>query len=118
MTIETVKVVKTVELYTINGKVNSACVSMGYATLDLEALGLNLPVKQAVNYPISIAGSDYAIICVDMGNPHCLVFFPSVDAVDVENMGPLFEHADHFPHRLNTEFIRVVDQNTIKMRVW
>lgn len=53
-----------------------------------------------------------------MGNPHCVVFCPRVDAVDVEFIGPRFEHAPYFPERTNTEFIRVVNPNTIKMRVW
>ncbi|MEG2176256.1 MAG: carbamoyl-phosphate synthase large subunit [Oscillibacter sp.] len=118
MTIETETGVKTVELYTINGKVTSACVSMGYATLDTAALGFALPDKQLVDYPVNIGGTPYSITCVDMGNPHCVVFCPRVDAVDVAAVGPLFEHADYFPRRINTEFIRVVNPNTIKMRVW
>ncbi|MEG1988248.1 MAG: carbamoyl-phosphate synthase large subunit [Oscillibacter sp.] len=118
MTIETETGVKTVELYTINGKVTSACVSMGYATLDTAALGFALPDKQLVDYPVNIGGTPYSITCVDMGNPHCVVFCPRVDAVDVAAVGPLFEHAAYFPRRINTEFIRVVNPNTIKMRVW
>ena len=116
--IETATGVKTVQLYTTSGHVTSACVDMGYATLDLTALGLNLPEKQAVNYPVEIAGVSYQITCVDMGNPHCVVFCPRVDAVDVASVGPQFENAPYFPQRINTEFIRVVNKNTIKMRVW
>ena len=71
-----------------------------------------------VNYPTFIGGQQYNITCVDMGNPHCVVFSPLVDAVDVEKIGPQFEHAPYFPERINTEFIRVVNPSTIKMRVW
>ena len=56
--------------------------------------------------------------CVDMGNPHCVVFCSRVDGVDVARIGPQFEHAPYFPDRINTEFIRVVNPSTIKMRVW
>ena len=118
MTIETDTGVKTVEVYTTDGKVTSATVDMGYATLDTTALQLNLPEKEIVDYPVTIGGKEYAITCVDMGNPHCVVFCPRVDGVDVEHVGPLFEHAAYFPDRINTEFIRVVNKNTIKMRVW
>ena len=55
---------------------------------------------------------------MDMGNPHCVVFRDRVDAVDIERLGPLFENAEYFPERINTEFIRVVNRRTIKMRVW
>ena len=118
MTIETDTGVKTVTVYTTNGKVTSAAVDMGYATLDTTALHLNLPEKEIVDYPVTIGGEEYAITCVDMGNPHCVVFCPRVDGVNVEQVGPQFEHADYFPDRINTEFIRVVNKNTIKMRVW
>ncbi len=118
MTIETDTGVKTVEVYTTDGKVTSATVDMGYATLDTTALQLDLPEKEIVDYPVTIGGKEYAITCVDMGNPHCVVFCPRVDGVDVEHVGPLFEHAAYFPDRINTEFIRVVNKNTIKMRVW
>ena len=118
MTIETDKGVKTVQVYTTNGKVTSACVSMGYAALDTTALHLALPEKEIVDYPVQIGGKEWSITCVDMGNPHCVVFCPRVDGVDVEHVGPQFEHAPYFPERINTEFIRVVNRNTIKMRVW
>ncbi len=118
MTIETDTGVKSVEVYTADGKVTSACVDMGYATLDTTALHLNLPEKKIVDYPVSIGGEKYSITCVDMGNPHCVVFCPRVDGVDVEHVGPQFEHAPYFPDRINTEFIRVVNSSTIKMRVW
>ena len=118
MTIETDTGVKSVEVYTTNGQVTSACVDMGYATLDTAALKFAIPEKTVVDYPVRIGGRPYNITCVDMGNPHCVVFCPRVDAVDVPFIGPLFERAPYFPQRINTEFIRVVNPSTIKMRVW
>ena len=118
LTVETGGGVKTVKLYTTSGKVTSACVDMGYATLDTAALRFTIPEKTVVDYPVRIAGRPYNITCVDMGNPHCVVFCPRVDAVDIDFIGPQFEHAPYFPERINTEFIRVVNPNTIKMRVW
>ena len=118
MTIETGSGVKSVSLYTSDGKVSSACVDMGRATLDTAALKFAIQEKTVVDYPVRIAGRPYNITCVDMGNPHCVVFVPRVDAVDLEFIGPKFEHAPYFPERINTEFIRVVNPSTIKMRVW
>lgn len=109
---------KAVRLYTMNGKVTSASVSVGRATLDTAGLHTTLPERRLVDYPVEIGGREYSITCVDLGNPHCVVFCPRVDAVDVNAVGPLFEHASYFPERINTEFIRVVNRNTIKMRVW
>ena len=102
----------------MNGKATSACVDMGYAALDTTALGFTIPEKEIVDYPVQIGGKSWSITCVDMGNPHCVVFCPRVDAMDVASVGPQFEHAPYFPQRINTEFIRVVNPSTIKMRVW
>jgi len=118
ISIETGRGVKQVQLYTSNGKVTSACVDMGYATLDTAALKFAIKEQTVVDYPVRIGGRPYNITCVDVGNPHCVVFCPRVDAVDVEFIGPRFEHAPYFPERINTEFIRVVNPSTIKMRVW
>jgi len=118
LTVETGSGVKTVTLYTTSGKVTSASVDMGRATLDTSALKFAIAEKQVVDYPVRIAGRPYNITCVDMGNPHCVVFCDRVDAVDIDFIGPRFEHAPYFPERTNTEFIRVVNPSTIKMRVW
>ena len=116
MTIETEKGIKTVELHTIGGKANSATVDMGRASLDVSEL--NLGVDTAIDHPITVDGTEYRVTCVDLGNPHCVVFCDRVDRVKVGEIGPKFEHAQYFPDRVNTEFIRVVNPTTIKMRVW
>ncbi|MBQ2996324.1 MAG: carbamoyl-phosphate synthase large subunit [Oscillibacter sp.] len=116
VTIETEKGIKSVELYILGGKATSATVDMGKASLD--ASELNLGVDTAIAHPITVDGKDYEITYVDMGNPHCVVFCDRVDRVDVADIGPKFEHAEYFPDRVNTEFIRVVNPTTIKMRVW
>ncbi len=116
--VETISGIREVQLYTMEGKVNSASVSMGRATLNTAGLPTTLPEKQLIDYPVRIGGQEWAITCVDMGNPHCVVFCPRVDTVDVAHVGPQFEHAEWFPERINTEFIRVVNESTIKMRVW
>ncbi len=118
VTIETALGVRRVRLNTINGKVSSASVDMGRTTVDVSRLHLNLPEGEVVDYPVEIGGEAYRITCVDVGNPHCVVFCDRVDSVDVEHVGPKFEYAPYFPDRTNTEFIRVVNPNTIKMRVW
>ena len=56
--------------------------------------------------------------CVSMGNPHCVVFTEGIDELELEKTGPLFEHHDLFPDRINTEFVEVIDRQTLKMRVW
>ena len=118
VTVETGSGLRSVTLYTTNGKVTSASVDMGKAALDASGLKFPIAEPQVVDYPVRIAGRPYNITCVDMGNPHCVVFCDRVDDVDIGFIGPRFEHAPYFPERVNTEFIRVVNPSTIKMRVW
>lgn len=118
VTVETGSGLRSVTLYTTNGKVTSASVDMGKAALDASGLKFPIAEPQVVDYPVRIAGRPYRITCVDMGNPHCVVFCDRVDDVDIDFIGPRFEHAPYFPERVNTEFIRVVNPSTIKMRVW
>ena len=118
VTVETASGVKELKIYTSDSKVTLASVDMGKASLDAKALPTTINEKQLVDYPAEIGGKNYNITCVNVGNPHCVVFCDNVDAVDIEKIGPQFENAPIFPERINTEFIRVVNPNTIKMRVY
>ena len=117
VTIETASGVKSVELYVMNGKVSSVCANMGKADLENAVTGA-YGQNKFINEPVEIAGETHNITCVSMGNPHCVVFVPRVDNIDIEKVGPRFEKADIFAHRVNTEFVRVVNETTLKMRVW
>ena len=116
--IETASGIKSLQVYTRNGKVTTVSVSMGKADLKTSGLPCTIDAEKLINYPTKIGGKEYNITCVSVGNPHCVVFCDRVDEVDIEKLGPQFENADIFPERINTEFIRVVNKNTVKMRVY
>lgn len=118
MTVETASGVKALSLYTRNGKVSSATVDMGKAELNPQSIPVSINADKVINYDYEIGGAQYKINCCSIGNPHCVVFVDNVDRVDIEKIGPQFETADIFPERINTEFVRVVNSNTLKMRVW
>jgi carbamoyl-phosphate synthase large subunit len=118
MTVETGSGVKSLEAYTRNGKVTSVSVNMGKASVLSKDICTTIKADKIIDYPVNIGGKDYNITCVSMGNPHCVVFCDYVDGINVKRVGPTFENSPLFPERINTEFIRVVNPNTIKMRVW
>ena len=78
----------------------------------------NGKVSQAVNQPIKVNGHTYYFTGVSMGNPHAVVYLDDVDNLDIEKIGPAFEKHPVFPDRVNTEFVKVIDRKTLKMRVW
>lgn len=110
--------VKTLELTVCGGKVELVKVNMGTP----ELCSVNIPVisqqDQVVNEPIIVQGTEYHMTCVSMGNPHAVVFMDDVEHLDIEAVGPYFENHDCFPKRTNTEFVKVIDENTVEMRVW
>lgn len=118
MTIETTSGVRELTLYSFGGEVRSVRVNMGKAELAPEKIPVKLDGEKVVSRKVHVAGGEYEISCVNMGNPHCVVPVERVDRVDLATVGPLFENDPLFPERVNTEFIRVVDRNTLKMRVW
>ena len=71
-----------------------------------------------VDWPIVTPSGEYRITCVSMGNPHAVTFVDDVDSLEIEKIGPGFEHHPMFPNRTNTEFVQVIDRRHVKMRVW
>ncbi|MGA1265461.1 MAG: diaminopimelate epimerase [Prochlorothrix sp.] len=100
-----------------NGQVT---VDMGEPVLAASQIPTKLgePDQTAQEVPLEVAGQSWAVTCVSMGNPHCIIFVEDVAAVPLADLGPQFEHHPVFPQRTNTEFIEVVRRDYLKMRVW
>ena len=118
MTIDTLSGIKRLWLHKYNGIVRRATVAMGPAELVPEKIPVNLSGERAVDRPVTMAGEDYRITCVSMGNPHCVIFCDEPDLLELEKIGPAIEFDPLFPERVNVEFIAVLDDHTLKMRVW
>ena len=74
--------------------------------------------RPVTDEPITVDGIEYRITGVSMGNPHDVLFVEDVKGMDIEKVGPSFENHERFPKRTNTEFVKVLDRNTVEMRVW
>lgn len=98
-----------------NNKVESVRVNMGKAIFSDSNL---VTIPEMVNYPLSVNGKECPITFVSMGNPHVVIFMDGIDKLDIEKIGSLIEHQPLFPQRTNVEFIEVIDQSHLKMRVW
>ncbi len=118
MKIETASGIKELKLFTRNGLVSSVTVNMGSAEFKPSLIPVALDGENIINRKAVFGGKDYNITCVSVGNPHCVVFVNNVDKTDIETVGPQFESSRLFPERINTEFVRIVNSRTLKMRVW
>ena len=118
MNIETASGVHRIRVYIRDGQVNTVAVDMGKASFDVKSLPALCDSDTMIDYPLEIGGKKYNVTCVSVGNPHCVVFTDSVNNIKTEETGPKFERAEIFPERINTEFVRVVNPTTLRMRVW
>jgi len=116
--IETPSGVKFLELGILDGVVNSVRVDMGAATLAPEDIPVNLAGESIIGRSVNIDGQRFEITCVNMGNPHAVIFHDDIDHFDLPVIGPLIECAKIFPQRVNFEVAHIVSRNNIRMRVW
>jgi carbamoyl-phosphate synthase large subunit len=118
MRIETLSGIKTLSLITKDDKVAKVAVDMGSPELKPEKIPVRHSGDAVIAYPLQVEDEVYGITCVSMGNPHCVVFRNVIDTLNLQTLGPLFENHPFFPERVNAEFVQILDERTIKMRVW
>lgn len=119
ISVETLGGIKYLDLTTEHGKVSQVKVNMGAPELTPEKIPVLAEGAQAVNVPLEVDGNIYQMTCISMGNPHCVIFMEEdVRNLDLEKIGPSFENHPRFPRRINTEFVNIINRNTLRMRVW
>jgi diaminopimelate epimerase len=120
VTVETGAGVLTLQLYpNAAGRIEKVRVNMGLPRLTRGEIPLTGdPVAQVVNEPLSILDQTFAITCVSMGNPHCVIFVDDVENFPVAKYGPLIEHHPLFPRRTNVEFVEVRSCSEVRQRTW
>ena len=102
-----------------DGTVSAVAVDMGVPVLEGECIPVaGFGTERVVAQPITVAGKEYAMTCVSMGNPHCVIFVENAQAVPMEKFGPLLERHEKFPKKTNVEFAEIKDASHIRMRVW
>lgn len=121
VTLETLGGIKVLKLTTDDtNRVVSVTVDMGKVILKSSDIPVKSNLDAFINQPVDVNGTTYNMTCVSMGNPHAVIFMPkdTIDNLDLERIGTYFENHEIFPNRVNTEFVEVWDNHTLKMRVW
>lgn len=110
--------IKTLRLSVTDGTVESVTVDMGAPILKAGKIPVRFGKDTVIDAPLTADGKTYRITCVSMGNPHCVIFTDDVDHVALETVGRKLENHPIFPERANIEFIQVLGEEEIRMRVW
>lgn len=120
LTLETLSGVKHLYLHVNKNtdKVNEVTVDMGSPSFNRSAIGLNYPQDEMIEARITTSLGEKAITGISMGNPHGVIFINTLDGFDITHIGPELENHSMWNDRANIEFAEIVDEHTIKMRVW
>lgn len=119
LTIETDHGVLTLQCFSSNGSVDRVRVNMAPPILKSADIPTTLPGDPPVNAPLEVAGRNFDVTCVSMGNPHCVTFVDDRPTDElVLGIGPQIEAHEAFPNKINAEFIQVLSPTETVMRVW
>ena len=118
ISVETKSGIKYLDLTIKDGKVDTVKVNMGTPILKAVDIPVHSEKEQVIDEPVMVDGKEWKITCVSMGNPHAITYIDDVKNLEIEKIGPKFENHEIFPDRVNTEFVHVIDRNTVEMRVW
>jgi len=109
--------IKKLEIITQDGSATGARVDMGTAVLQCDRIPV-LSEQGNIDIPLEIGGQIFECTCVSMGNPHAVVFTDCVESIDLDKIGSEIETHPAFPERVNVEFVRVISDSELQMRVW
>lgn len=133
ITVESFKKIKYLTLYPEDGFVKRVRVNMGPAILESSEIPVLYSDEEGrvltlddgskircavVDAPLEIGDEIKRVTCVSMGNPHAVLFVDNTEDLPLSEIGPLYENHRRFPNRINTEFVQVIDEGHVRMRVW
>lgn len=105
LTVETLSGIKTLELHIVGEKVKSVTVSMGKAVAEKPKT-------------LDVDGEKVELIPVSVGNPHAVIFVDDIETAPLTTLGPKIERHPEFPDGVNVEFVQVLSEEKLRMRVW
>lgn len=118
ITIETLAGIKLLELRVENQKVSTIKVDMGEPILQANKIPVIAKINPVMGLKLTALDKEFDFTCVSMGNPHAVTIVEEVSDFSVEKYGKVLEIEEHFPDRANIEFIQIINDTHVKMRVW
>ncbi|MFX1376410.1 MAG: diaminopimelate epimerase [Promethearchaeota archaeon] len=119
--IETLKGILIANNTIIKDKVVSAQIDMGPPLLncnEIPVISENLSNK-CINEPIVVLDKIFNFTAISMGNPHAVIFIDRQLNNDELNMyGASIESNERFPNKTNVEFVQVISDEEIIVRVF
>ena len=93
-------------------------IEMGQATFASDQIPMVGDVRVVVAEPLTVNGDTVHVTCVNVGNPHCVIFTDALSVTDVKRLGAQLERHAAFPERTNVQWVQVIDKHTIRIEIW
>ncbi len=129
LTVETGRGVLRLDLEVVHGLVRQVRVDMGEPILDSQRIPTTLTGPRVIDHPLPFGngltpemfgdcGLDPQLSCVSMGNPHAVFYCRDVGRLNLASVGPLLEHLEIFPRRINVHGVQVHSEREVTLRTW
>ena len=119
ISIETLAGIKILKMQEENGKIKLITVDMGEPILEPNRIPVKSNENPVKNLLLNAENREFKFTCVSMGNPHGITFIDEdVNSFDVYKFGKKLEINPAFPQKANIEFVNIIDEKNIRMRVW
>ena len=119
VTLETRAGIKVLELSVEGGEVRSVRVDMGEPRVRCEEVPCLLGTGVVRRAPVTVLGRTFEVTPVCTGNPHGVILLDEpVEGFDLAKYGPALEAHPVFPQKANIEFVNVLSEDRLRMRVW
>lgn len=86
-------------------------------TIEQYVVNMGKPIISE-NFSISVLDKNIQLTKILIGNPHAVIFTKDIENIPIKKYGPLIENHKYFPQKTNVEFVEILENNLIKMRVW
>ena len=93
-------------------------VEMGQVSFWSDKIPVAGPRREVINEKITVGGRTFSFCAATIGNPHCVIPLPEINAGLTKQYGPLLETHPNFPKRTNVQFLKVLDRKNIQIEIW
>ena len=93
-------------------------VEMGKVSFWSDEIPVTGPRREVINEPIHLRGQQFTFCAATVGNPHCVLPLPKINAELAKKYGPMLETHLRFPNRINVQFMKVLDRRNIQIEIW
>ncbi|MFO7868925.1 MAG: diaminopimelate epimerase [Bacteroidales bacterium] len=101
-----------------HGRVSKVRVEMGKASFVSSEIPVEFSKEECVNETLRIDNQDFAITCVSVGNPHCVVLRENLDIDELLHFGPKIQQQPMFVNGVNVQFAKVISDSEVEIRIF